>query len=106
MINSLLSVNGRILRLPCMIDAVFDVIFIDKRLQGDSLAVFNSIDDQGCTLKCAENQKCTSYNYQWMEKTCQIFQKHVQQNNSTDLLDDNGWIFKTTNYSNKLVSVA
>ena len=106
MINSLLSVNGRILRLPCMIDAVFDVIFIDKRLQGKSLAVFNSIDDQGCTLKCAENHKCTSYNYQWMEKTCQILQKHVQQDNSTDLLDENGWIFKTTNYSNKLVSFA
>ncbi|XP_065051798.1 uncharacterized protein LOC135681285 isoform X5 [Rhopilema esculentum] len=102
-LNSLLSVNGRILRIPCMIDAVFDVVFFDKRLQGNGLAVFNSIDDQGCTLKCAENHKCTSYNYQWMDKTCEIHQKHVQQDNSTDLLDANGWIFKTTNYSNKLI---
>ncbi|XP_065053929.1 protein jagged-1a-like [Rhopilema esculentum] len=102
-LNSLLSVNGRILRIPCMIDAVFDVVFFDKRLQGNSLAVFNSIDDQGCTLKCAENHKCTSYNYQWIDKTCEIYQKHVQQDNSTDLLDANGWIFKTTNYSNKLI---
>eukprot|EP00795_Rhopilema_esculentum_P005336 gene5336-507_t len=102
-LNSLLTVNGRILRLPCMIDAVFDVVFIDKRLQGDILAVFNSIDDQGCTLKCAQNHECTSYNYQWINKTCEILQKHVQQDNSTDLLDANGWIFKTTNYSNKLI---
>ncbi|XP_065051844.1 uncharacterized protein LOC135681343 [Rhopilema esculentum] len=102
-LNFLLTVNGRILRLPCMIDAVFDVVFIDKRFQGDSLAVFNSIDDQGCTLKCAENHKCTSYNYQWINKTCEILQKYVQQDNSTDLLEANGWIFKTTNYSNKLI---
>ena len=95
-------VYATILRLPCMKYADFDVFHIDKALIGHLIRIDNGLNDVQCMAKCIEHAKCRSYNIQRDRQICELNDKAFGDVN-TQLTDKPGWVYKSTDYNNKLV---
>ena len=92
-----------ILRLPCLDHADFTVVHEHKFLKGSVIAIHRGVTDISCMIKCVEHQKCKSYNIDRASGECQLNSKVVGDADSM-LSDGNGWIYKSTDYNETLVS--
>ena len=95
-------VYATILRLPCMKYADFDVFHMDKALIGHLIRIDNGLNDVQCMAKCIEHVKCRSYNIQRDKQVCELNAKAFGDVN-TQLTVKPGWVYKSTDYNNKLV---
>lgn len=91
-------VNGFILRLPCLIIADFKVIHQNRILNGHVFREITSIDDAGCTAKCAREPRCKSYNIHLTSGICQL-NDEIAETNGNNLTMNVGWIYKSTDYN-------
>ena len=98
-----LLAQSTILRLPCQTFAEFTVFHMEKALKGHLIKTELDVDDIGCTRKCVEHRKCRSYNLNVQTKECQLNERRFGEN-SAQLVDAPGWLYKSTDYSKKLVS--
>ena len=96
------KLHGKILRLPCYTDADFVIFYPGRRLIGSVLATYYQTDDIQCTIECASNQKCRSYNINRLEKICEINGEYVS-GNSSKLRRESEWLYKSTDYNRTLV---
>ncbi|XP_065067425.1 fibropellin-1-like isoform X1 [Rhopilema esculentum] len=97
-----LLAQSTILRLPCQTFAEFRVFHMDKALKGHVIKTERDVDDIGCTRKCVEHHKCRSYNLNVQTKECQLNERRHGEN-GTQLVDAPGWLYKSTDYSKKLI---
>ncbi|XP_065060448.1 neurogenic locus notch homolog protein 1-like [Rhopilema esculentum] len=97
-----LLAQSTILRLPCQTFAEFTVFHMDKALKGHVIKTERDVDDIGCTRKCVEHHKCRSYNLNVQTKECQLNERRHGEN-GTQLVDAPGWLYKSTDYSKKLI---
>ena len=99
-----LTVYGCILRLPCKTLADFSIVHKGRRLSDHVLKKYKGLDEEQCMIKCVEQRKCRSYNLNAKEKLCELNSKaHVD--NGTVLDDETDWIYKSTDYDNRLVGM-
>eukprot|EP00795_Rhopilema_esculentum_P003145 gene3145-1449_t len=73
-----------------------------KALKGHVIKTERDVDDIGCTRKCVEHHKCRSYNLNVQTKECQLNERRHGEN-GTQLVDAPGWLYKSTDYSKKLI---
>ncbi|XP_065067481.1 neurogenic locus notch homolog protein 2-like isoform X1 [Rhopilema esculentum] len=97
-----LLAQSTILRLPCQTFAEFTVFHMGKALKGHIIKTERDVDDIGCTRKCVEHHKCRSYNLNVQTKECQLNERRHGEN-GTQLVDAPGWLYKSTDYSKKLI---
>eukprot|EP00795_Rhopilema_esculentum_P003142 gene3143-1447_t len=97
-----LLAQSTILRLPCQTFAEFTVFHMGKALKGHVIKTERDVDDIGCTRKCVEHHKCRSYNLNVQTKECQLNERRHGEN-GTQLVDAPGWLYKSTDYSKKLI---
>ena len=95
-------VLGAILRLPCMTIADLNVIEFGKRLTGNVISRHYDTTDVQCTMLCAQNTKCRSYNIQRTKLICELNSK-AAVDYGAEISDDVKWLYKSTNYNNPLV---
>ena len=92
-----------ILRLPCTTYAEFNVFLINKALKGHVIHRESGLNDVQCMEKCIQFTKCRSYNLNRSLKLCELNAKTLGDN-ETELSDEHGWIYKSTDYNSKLVT--
>ena len=102
--TALSAVHTTILRLPCLKYADFSVYYKNKALRGHLLYRDFAVDDLQCMAKCAQHAKCKSYNINKEKQICELNAKTYGEAN-TQLSDEEGWLYKSTDYDSKLVSV-
>lgn len=95
--------DATILRLPCLDYADFTIVHEHKFLKGSIIATHHGVTDISCMIKCVENQKCRSYNIDRASGECQLNSKVFGDADSV-LSDGNGWLYKSTDYNETLVS--
>ena len=95
--------DAMILRLPCLDHADFTVVHEHKFLKGGVIATHHGVTDISRMIKCVEHQECRSYNIDRASGECQLNSKVVGDAESM-LSDGNGWLYKSTDYSETLVS--
>ena len=98
-------VSGTILRLPCMKYAEFNVIHTRKALKGYLLQRDRNTTDVQCMKKCIEHAQCRSYNINRGLKVCELNSKAFPYDATSQLEDELNWMYKSTNFEERLVSV-
>ena len=94
-----------ILRLPCgNIYADFVIAKFGHFLQRSVIKTIKGITDAQCTAECAEHPLCRSYNIHRENKICELNSKKDGDFNVT-LIPSAGWVYKSTDYNETLVSV-
>ena len=68
------------------------------------VGTFKGITDVQCTAECAEHPLCKSYNIHRENKICQLNSKKQGDFNVT-LIQSAGWLYKSTDYNETLVSI-
>ena len=101
---AIVVLNATVLRLPCMTYADFDVVFINKSLKGYLIRKDEGLNHVQCMVKCIEHAECRSYNTNGHLQMCELNTKAFGDAGTT-LSDEPGWVHKSTDYSNKLVSM-
>ena len=71
-------------------------------LKGSVLKSETGMNDVQCMVKCMELSKCQSYNIQIDAGICQL-NSRSERGNSTKLSDAPGWLYKSTDFNDKLV---
>ena len=82
--------------------AEFSILKYGYKLRGHSIHAFSNTDDTQCMVKCIENHSCRSYNIQRDKKLCEVNDKSYEDN-QTALVQKDGWIYKSTDYSSNKV---
>ena len=100
--STLGCVNGHILRTSCIIEANFAVVHQGKILQNAALVTLTGMSEIEYEGACVENEACKSINFHSSSKTCVINSKSLA-NDGASLVSDTGWIYKSTDYNEKLV---
>ena len=79
------------------------MLYNNKVLQGHVIQRAVDTNDVQCTEKCIQHEKCRSYNINRDLKICELSSKAL---NDVDiqLSDKPGWIYKSTDFKDKLVS--
>ena len=80
----------------------FGINIQNKFLQGAVLSIFNGIPEKDCTRECLMNNHCKSINFDNGNKECQLNSK-IAGDSGTNLITNNRWEYKSTNYSLKKV---
>ena len=62
-----------IVRLPCKMQANFDVKLDGQAFSGTALAVFNQATKRECVLHCLANGACKCMNHNKLTSVCEIF---------------------------------
>lgn len=97
-------IHPTILRLPCTKYAAFEMVYMNKSLKGHLIQRDCNVTDVECMKKCIEHVKCQSYNTNRSSRVCELSSKAIASDAGTQLSDDPGWVYKSTDYKNKLVS--
>ena len=71
-------------------------------LRGHVLKSETGLNDVKCMTKCIEHKTCQSYNIYSLKGICQLNRKSVR-GNVTELSDAPGWVYKSTDFNEKLV---
>ena len=77
---------------------------MNKALKGHVIAKHSGITDIQCTVKCVEHHKCRSYNININSGECHLNSKALGDA-GTELLTESGWMYKSTDYNETMVSV-
>ena len=102
--NIFSTIRTTILRLPCTNFAEFKVFHPNKILKGVVLRSETGLNDAQCMVKCIELHKCQSYNININAGICQL-NSESERGNVTKLSDAPGWLYKSTDFSDKLVTI-
>ena len=92
-----------ILRLPCLKYADFNVFHVNKLLRGHLIYKESGLNDVQCMEKCVKTTNCRSYNINNKLQLCELNGKMLGDGGTTQLSHENGWIYKSTNPTAKLV---
>ena len=102
--NIFSAIQATILRLPCTKFADFKIVHHDKTLKGVLLRSETGLNDAQCMVKCIELNQCQSYNINIDAGICEL-NSESERGNVTKLSNAPGWLYKTTDFSDKLVII-
>ena len=109
-INSLCSLiiwhsRCRILRLPCKIEASFDVSAKDRALTNNVIKSYTVKNLQQCFDKCTDDHNdCKSVNHKQLgSHNCQLNNKIKEETKTSNFVIKEYWTYYSTNYSTKYV---
>ena len=98
----------RIIRLPCEVEGVFDVVVKNHVLINNKIESYTVIDAQQCFEKCInDHSDCKSVNHrQFGSNNCQLNSKIKEETNGSNFIIMDQWTYYSTNYSERNVSSA
>ena len=97
--------KGRILRLPCKVEASFDVVIEGRILINNVIKSYTVESVQECFDKCSdEHSNCKSINHKRLgSDNCQLNNKIHEEIAPSNLIVNHQWSYYSTNYSTKYV---
>ena len=100
--------NGRILRLPCKVEATFDVVIEGRILINNVIKSFTVETVQECFENCIhEDSNCKSINHKRLgSDNCQLNNKIHEETTPSNLITNDQWTYYSTNYSTRYVSTS
>ena len=98
--------KGRILRLPCKIEATFDVAIEGRILINNVIGTYTVGNFQECFDKCSnEHSSCKSVNHKRSgSDNCQLNNEIHEETSPSNFIIKNQWTYYSTNYSTRYVS--
>ena len=95
----------RILRLPCKIEASFDVSATDRALINNVIISYTVKNVQQCFDKCTDDRNdCKSINHKKLgTDNCQLNNKIREETHASNFVFKEYWTYYATNYSTKYV---
>ena len=95
--------NTKILRLPCKIDANFDIIEKNQAVTSDVFKTFTGLSQRSCLLECTSNSSCKSVNYKSSGGECELSSANFSISMSK-LVSKTDWNYLTTDDNARNVS--
>ena len=98
--------RARILRLPCKVEASFDVVIEGRILVNNVIKSYTVESVQECFDKCSdEHSNCKSINHKRLgSDNCQLNNKIHEETTPSNLIINDQWTYYSTNYSTRYVS--
>ena len=98
--------RARILRLPCKVEATFDVVIEGRILINNVIKSYTVGSVQECFDKCSdEHSNCKSINHKRLgSDNCQLNNKIQEETTPSNLIINDQWTYYSTNYSTRYVS--
>ena len=95
----------RIIRLPCKMEASFDVSATDRALINNVITSYTVTTVQQCFDKCTDDHNdCKSVNHKQLgSDNCQLNSKIKEEINASDFVVKDYWTYYSTNCSTKHV---
>jgi len=95
----------RILRLPCKIEASFDVSHTDRALINNVITSYTVNNVQQCRDKCTDDHNdCKSVNHKKLgSDNCQLNSRIKEETKASDFVMKEYWTYYSTNYSTRYV---